>query len=192
MTYYNVLARVDGRHLDEILAAFFVRWETQGRCGDEPSRLQTPQGQADHAHVATRGKTIRATSSQVHPVHQLSCYEVASGIVLWHCHVGAKEHEISALKPRFSPHLIKAHKPGGLEDQSPVGRTRDEASVAASATVQKAFFTACLRRYGGRLCHKQAPGKQTCLPVHLCQRHPHCRQRSMCSKHFRASSLHRI
>lgn len=38
MTYCNVLARVDGKQLDEILAAFFVRWEAQSRCGDEPSR----------------------------------------------------------------------------------------------------------------------------------------------------------
>ena len=38
MTYCNVLARVDGQQLDEILSAFFVRWEAQSRCGDEPSR----------------------------------------------------------------------------------------------------------------------------------------------------------
>jgi predicted transposase YbfD/YdcC len=107
MTYCNVLARVDGKHLDEILSAFFVRWEAEQRCGDEPSRLQAPQSQADHAHLAIDGKTIRATSSQVPPVHQLSCYEVATGIVLWHCNVEAKENEISALKPLLTPHLIK-------------------------------------------------------------------------------------
>ena len=107
MTYCNVLARVDGKHLDEILSAFFVRWEAQSRCGDEPSRLQTPQGQADHAHLAIDGKTLRATCSQPHPVHQLSCYEVATGIVLWHCNVQEKENEISALKPLLTPHLIK-------------------------------------------------------------------------------------
>ena len=27
MTYCNVLAQVEGKHLDEILQAFFVRWE---------------------------------------------------------------------------------------------------------------------------------------------------------------------
>jgi predicted transposase YbfD/YdcC len=43
----------------------------------------------------------------VPPVHQLSCYEVATGIVLWHCNVEAKENEISALKPLLTPHLIK-------------------------------------------------------------------------------------
>lgn len=107
MTYCDVLARVDAKHLDELLKAFFVRWEAEQRCGAEPSRLHTPQGQADHAHLAIDGKTLRATSSQPHPVHQLSCYEVATGIVLWHCNVEEKENEISALKPWLTPHLIK-------------------------------------------------------------------------------------
>ena len=107
MTYCNVLARVDGKHLDEILATFFVRWEAEQRCGAEPSRLHTPQAQADHAHLAIDGKTLRATTSQPHPVHQLSCYEVATGIVLWHCDVQEKENEISALKPLLTSQLIK-------------------------------------------------------------------------------------
>jgi len=107
MTYCNVLARVDAKHLDEILHAFFVRWEAEQRCGTEPSRLHTPQGQADHAHLAIDGKTLRGTTSQPHPVHQLSCYEVATGIVLWHCDVQEKENEISALKPLLTPQLIK-------------------------------------------------------------------------------------
>ncbi len=106
-TYSNVLAKVDGKRLDELVQAFFVRWEAQSRCGDEPSRLQTPQGQADHAHLAIDGKTLRATSSQPHPVHQLSCYEVGTGIVLWHCNVQEKENEISALKPLLIPSLVK-------------------------------------------------------------------------------------
>jgi predicted transposase YbfD/YdcC len=106
-TYSNVLALVDGKRLDELLRAFFVRWEAQSRCGDEPSRLQTPQDQADHAHLAIDGKAIRATSSQPQPVHQLSCYEVATGIVLWHCNVQEKENEISALRPFLTPENIK-------------------------------------------------------------------------------------
>ncbi len=107
MTYCNVLARVDAKHLDELLATFFVRWEAEQRCGTEPSRLHTPVSKADHAHLAIDGKTLRATSSQPHPVHQLSCYEVATGIVLWHCNVQEKENEISALKPLLTPQLIK-------------------------------------------------------------------------------------
>jgi hypothetical protein len=105
-TYCNVLARVDGKQLDEILSAFFVRWEAQSRCGDEPSRLQIPQGQADHAHLAIDGKTRRATCSQPRPVYQLSCYEVATGIVLWHCTVREKEHEISSLKLWLTPPVV--------------------------------------------------------------------------------------
>lgn len=72
-TYSNVLAQVDGQQFDTIVRAFFVRWEAQSRCGVEPSRLRTPEGQADHRHLALDGKTLRATTSQPHPVHQLSC-----------------------------------------------------------------------------------------------------------------------
>jgi predicted transposase YbfD/YdcC len=107
MTYCNVLARVDGKHLDEILAPFCVRWEAAQRCGAAPSRLHTPPAQADHAHLAIDGKPLRATTSQPHPVHQLSCDEVATGIVFWHCNVQEKENEISALKPLLTPQVIK-------------------------------------------------------------------------------------
>jgi predicted transposase YbfD/YdcC len=106
-TYSNVLAKVDGKRLDAILRAFFIRWEAESRCGAEPSRLQTPAGQADHAQLALDGKTIRATSRAPHPVHQLECYEVATGIVLWHCNVGQKENEISALKPLLTPEWVR-------------------------------------------------------------------------------------
>lgn len=68
-TYSQVLARVDGQHLDALLRAFFVRWEAQSRCGTEPSRLQTKAAHADHRHLALDGKTLRATISQPHPVH---------------------------------------------------------------------------------------------------------------------------
>jgi predicted transposase YbfD/YdcC len=106
-TYSKVLAQVDGTHLDEVLAAFFIRWEAQSRCGEEPSRLQTPAVQTDHAHLAIDGKTLRATSGQAQPVHQLSCYEVDTGIVRWHCNVGEKQNEISALKPLLTASLVK-------------------------------------------------------------------------------------
>jgi predicted transposase YbfD/YdcC len=76
--------------------------------GTEPLAHATGTG-ADHAHLAIDGKTLGGTTSQPHPVHQLSCYEVATGIVLWHCNVQEKENEISALKPRLSPQLIKGH-----------------------------------------------------------------------------------
>jgi hypothetical protein len=38
MTYCRLLACIDTRLLDEVLAAFFIRWEAQQRCESEPSR----------------------------------------------------------------------------------------------------------------------------------------------------------
>ncbi len=82
-------------------------FETGQRCGSEPSRLQTSQGYLDHAQLAIDGKTLRATSKQAHPVHLFSCYDVTTGTVLWQCHVGEKQNEISALKPLITPSLVK-------------------------------------------------------------------------------------
>ena len=44
---------------------------------------------------------------QEHPVHQLSCYDVTTGIVLWHQDVQEKHNEISELKPLLTSALIK-------------------------------------------------------------------------------------
>lgn len=106
-TYCNVLAQVDAVQLDKILSDFFLRWEAQSRCAEEPSRLQTPEGQADHRHLAIDGKALRATSHQTHRVHQLSCYEVKTGRVLWHCNVQEKHNEISALKPLLTTETVQ-------------------------------------------------------------------------------------
>lgn len=107
MTYCKILARIETHRLDEILSTFFIRWEAQSRCGSEPSRLLTPQGSAWHAHLAIDGKTLKATTHEAHPVHQLSCYDVTTGSVLWHCNVQEKQNEISALKPLLTPALVK-------------------------------------------------------------------------------------
>ena len=107
MTYCRMLARIDPQVLDELLAAFFMRWETQLRCGSEPSRLHTRQGYRDHAQLAIDGKTVCATSKQAQPVHLLSCYDVTTGTVLWQCNVSEKQNEISALKPLLTPALVK-------------------------------------------------------------------------------------
>ena len=107
MTYCNVLAEVDGGQLDSILSAFFERWEAQSRCGEEPSRLLTPRGHADHSHLAIDGKALQATSKQEHPVHQLSCYEVTTGRVVWHWNVQEKHNEISELKPWLTTQTVK-------------------------------------------------------------------------------------
>jgi predicted transposase YbfD/YdcC len=57
--------------------------------------------------VAIDGKTLRATTGEAQTVHQLSCYEIATGIVLWHCDVGSKQNEISALKPLLTASMVK-------------------------------------------------------------------------------------
>jgi hypothetical protein len=106
MTYCRMLARIAPQVFDELLAAFFTRWEAQSRCGSEPSRLHTPGGQLDHAQLAIDGKTVCATSKQAQPVHLLSCYDVTTGTVLWQCNVGEKQNEISALKPLLTPTLV--------------------------------------------------------------------------------------
>ena len=92
MTYSNVLAQVDGVQPDAILSAFFEPWQSQSRCAEELSRLLTPQGHADHSYLAIDGKALRVINSQEHPVHQLSCYEVATDRVLWHCNVQEKHN----------------------------------------------------------------------------------------------------
>jgi hypothetical protein len=102
-----MLARLDVRQFDELLAAFFIRWEAQQRCENEPSRLQTPQDHLDHAQSAIDGKMVRATSKQPQPTHLLSCYDVTTGTVLWQCNVNEKQNEISALKPLLTPALVK-------------------------------------------------------------------------------------
>jgi predicted transposase YbfD/YdcC len=57
--------------------------------------------------LAIDGKTVCATSQQAQPTHLLSGYDVTSGTVLWHCNVGEKQNEISALKPLLTPALVK-------------------------------------------------------------------------------------
>jgi len=107
MTYKRMLEAIDAQVLMDLLSAFFTRWEAQQRCGNEPSRLQTESGHREHAHVAIDGKAVRATSQEAQPVHQLSAYDVTTGVVLFQVNVGEKQNEISALKPLLTPAFIK-------------------------------------------------------------------------------------
>lgn len=106
MTYKRVLDRIDGQTLVEILSAFFTRWEAEERCGEEPSRLQTEAGHREHAQVAIDGKAVRSTSREAHRVHQLSAYDVTTGVVLFQVNVGEKQNEISALKPLLTSSFV--------------------------------------------------------------------------------------
>lgn len=107
MTYKRILEVIEPQALIERLAAFFTRWEAQQRCAQEPSRLHTASGHLEHAQVAIDGKTVRATSQEAQPVHQLSAYDVTTGVVLFQVNVQDKQNEISALKPRLTPAFIK-------------------------------------------------------------------------------------
>jgi len=107
MTYKRVLEGIDAKALNDLLAAFFTRWEAEQRCGNEPSRLQTESGHLSHTHIAIDGKAVRATSQEAQSVHQLSAYDVTTGIVLFQVNVGEKQNEISALKPLLTPSFIK-------------------------------------------------------------------------------------
>lgn len=107
MTYKRILEVIDAQVLNDLLTAFFTRWEAQQRCQNEPSRLQTESGHLEHAQVAIDGKTVRATSKEEQPVHQLSAYDVNTGMVLFQINVQEKQNEISALKPLLTPSFIK-------------------------------------------------------------------------------------
>lgn len=107
MTYKRILEAIDAQVLNDLLAAFFIRWEAQQRCENEPSRLQTASGYLEHAQVAIDGKAVRATSQEDQPVHQLSAYDIKTGVVLFQVNVQEKQNEISALKPLLTPSFIK-------------------------------------------------------------------------------------
>ena len=107
MTYKRMLEALDAQILNDVLAAFFTRWEAQQRCENEPSRLQTASGHLEHTQVAIDGKAVRATSKETQPVHQLSAYDVNTGVVLFQVNVQEKQNEISALKPLLTPSFIK-------------------------------------------------------------------------------------
>ena len=107
MTYRRMLEGIDAQVLTDVLAAFFTRWEAQQRCENEPSHLQTESGHLEHAQIAIDGKAVRATSKEDQPVHQLSAYDVTTGVVLFQVNVQEKQNEISALKPLLTPSFIK-------------------------------------------------------------------------------------
>jgi DDE family transposase len=107
MTYKRILETIDAQVLNDVLAAFFTRWEAESRCENEPSRLQTVSGHLEHTQVAIDGKAVRATSKEDQPVHQLSAYDVKTGVVLFQVNVQEKQNEISALKPLLTPSFIK-------------------------------------------------------------------------------------
>ncbi len=92
------------------MAQSFCRAEARRRCGSEPARLHFQGGRAAKAQVALDGKTLRGTlghrAPHQPPVHQLACYEVATGTILATGVVQRKENEISALDHLLTPTLV--------------------------------------------------------------------------------------
>lgn len=109
-TYTYALGKLSAEEVTTVLAQAFCRAEAQRRCGSEPARLHWQGGRASKAQLALDGKTLRGTGGhaalQQPPVHQLSCYEVATGIVLATCVVRHNENEISALDHLLTPTLV--------------------------------------------------------------------------------------
>jgi predicted transposase YbfD/YdcC len=110
-TYTYALRKLSAEEITPILAQTFCRAEAQQRCGEEPSRLHFQGGRASKTHLALDGKTLRGTLGHEvphqPPVHQLTCYEVATGIVLAACTLQSKENEISALDHLLTPALVQ-------------------------------------------------------------------------------------
>lgn len=103
MTYKRILEAIDAQVLNDELAAFFTRWEAKPRCENEPSRLQTVSGHREHAQIAIDGKAVRATSKEDQPVHQLSAYDVKTGVVLFQVNVQEKQNEGSSAQTTAHP-----------------------------------------------------------------------------------------
>lgn len=109
-TYTYALGKLSAEEVTSVLAQAFCRAEARRRCGAEPARLHFQGGRASKAHLALDGKTLRGTlghpGPHQPPVHQLACYEVATGIVLATCVVQHKANEISALDHLLTPALV--------------------------------------------------------------------------------------
>jgi len=105
------LPRLDSQAVNAHLAAWLVRKEAESRCGEEPSRLAAHPSER-HVHVATRGKALKGTGTQVYggekpEMHVLHVYEVQTGIVLQQCPIALEHNEVSTLKPMLTEVLCK-------------------------------------------------------------------------------------
>ena len=110
-TYTKILAGCDGNEIATVIAQVIIKAQAVERCGQEPSRLQSPQRAEPLTHVALDGKTLRGTCGHEksgHPsVHILSLYDCQSGIVLGQRVVDRHENEIVAAPTLLHPTLIK-------------------------------------------------------------------------------------
>ena len=110
-TYRNVLRALDAEQVNAFLSQLLLRAAASKRCAEEPSRLIGQAAGEVHQHVALDGKTLRGTLGHVaadqQPMHQLSLYETATGVVLKEQIVGEKENEISLVEDFLTPLWLK-------------------------------------------------------------------------------------
>src|SRR5579884_4149968 len=111
-TYDEALAKCSGEEVAQVIAQVILKARAVEKCGNEPSRLvKQRQEEEKLIHTAMDGKTLRGTLGHAKegqpPVHLLSLYECASGIVLTQRAVKSKENEISAAGALLHPWLVK-------------------------------------------------------------------------------------
>jgi hypothetical protein len=87
-TYTYALTKCDHHEIAKAIAHVILKARSVERCGDEPSRLlaQKQQEEGNFIHTALDGKMMRGALKHERenqsPVHLLSFYDCASGIVL--------------------------------------------------------------------------------------------------------------
>lgn len=112
-TYKNALAHCNDQEVVNVIAQAILKARAQEQCGEEPSRLvpYIPNNGENLIHTPVDGKVMRGTLKHERedqpPVHLVTFYEEASGLVLDQLSVSSKENEYSATFAILSPTLAK-------------------------------------------------------------------------------------
>jgi predicted transposase YbfD/YdcC len=112
-TYTYALTKCDHHEIAKAIAQVILKARAIERCGDESSRLLAQKRQEEEIfiHTALDGKVVRGTLNHERenqsPVHLLSFYDCASGIVLDQFSVSRKNNEQSACVAILHPVLVK-------------------------------------------------------------------------------------
>jgi predicted transposase YbfD/YdcC len=112
-TYTDAFAKCDHQEVARVIAQVLVKARAQEPCAEEPSqRLAQRQSSSEELpQTAVDGKVLRGTLKHDRkdqpPVHLLSWYECASGIVLDQFVVSSKNNEESACRAILHPVLVK-------------------------------------------------------------------------------------
>ena len=112
-TYTDAFAKCDHHEVARVIAQVLVKARAPEPCDEEPSRrLSQHQSSGEELRqTAVDGKVLRGTLKHDRedqpPVHLLSWYECASGIVLDQFVVSSKNNEESACRAILHPVLVK-------------------------------------------------------------------------------------